>query len=333
MTLAPVSVVGSGRRRAAVTLVALGAERSAALLREMSEAEVRAIAAEVAVLGPVTPEEVRAALHELNDGLNAVQTLPAPGTRFARDLLERTLGPQRGDELAGEIESPPPFAWLAEAEPEQVCDALAKESPGAIALALVHLMPQDSVRLLTLLPEELRSDVVQRIASLRTVHPETIAEVDHSLRSRLANSLVTEAVPVAGTAMLAEMLQLTSRDNERALLNDLAAAAPELADLVKAALFTFDDVAALEPRSLQVVLKAVETRDLARALKGASDEKMAPILANISERAREDLLEEIDLLPNLRPAEITQARMAIVASCRRLEEEGTITITRAADDE
>src|SRR3954468_23788838 len=109
MTLAYESRLGTGRRKAAIALVALGAERAAALLRDLGEEEIRAIAAEVTALGPVTPDEVRTTLQELHGGLADVQTLPAPGTRFTRDLLVRALGEEQGDRVAAEVGSPPPF--------------------------------------------------------------------------------------------------------------------------------------------------------------------------------------------------------------------------------
>lgn len=333
MSLAAVSVPGSGRRKAAVALVALGAERAAALLKAMHESEVRTIVAEVSVLGPVTPDEVGAALAELNSGLTAVTTLPAPGTKFARDLLIRTLGAERGEAMAAELEDPGPFMWLGDVNPDYVADTLAAEPPAAVALALVHLPAQIASRLLTQLPEPMRYDVVTRIASLKSVHPDTVAEVDACMRARVGTATVVETISVTGTSMLAEMLTTTSRNHERALLHALAAAAPELAELVKASLFTFEDVADLEARALQTVLKAVDTRELAMALKNANEATLGKILTNLSERAREDLLEEIDLLTTIRPVDITQARQSVVATCRRLEDEGTITIARPDDDD
>src|SRR6195952_1643097 len=112
MTLAYESRTGSGRRKAAIALVALGAERAAVLLRDLNESEVHAIAAEVTALGPVSPDEVRATLRELHGELADVQTLPPPGSRFARDLLVRTLGAEHGDRIAAQVETPLPFSWL-----------------------------------------------------------------------------------------------------------------------------------------------------------------------------------------------------------------------------
>src|SRR3954454_22360782 len=139
MTLAYESRTGSGRRKAAIALVALGAERAALLLRDLDEAEIRAIAAEVTALGPVSPDEVRATLQELHGGLSDVSTLPPPGSRFARDLLGRALGAVHREQGGAKVDTPPAFSWLVEADPVQAAQALSVEPPAVVALALAHL--------------------------------------------------------------------------------------------------------------------------------------------------------------------------------------------------
>jgi flagellar motor switch protein FliG len=207
------------------------------------------------------------------------------------------------------------------------------EPPGVVALALAHLPARAAARILGKLPEALRTEVATRVANLSTVHPMTVVEVDAALRARVASVLAAEVVPVAGPSVLAEILSFTGRDAERQVLTALTESAPDLAEQVRAALFTFEDVAALEPRALQTLLKGVETRELAVALKNADEQVLSKILGNLSERARESLLEEIDLLASVRSAEIDAARKSIVQTARRLEEEGTLVIARPDEDE
>jgi flagellar motor switch protein FliG len=333
MTLAYESRTGSGRRKAAIALVALGAERAATLLRDLSEGEVRELAEEVAALGPVAPDEVRATLRELQVGLTDVQQLPPPGARFARDLLVRALGQERGDRLATEVEAPGLFSWLAVADANQAAQALTVEPPGVVALALAHLPARSAARVLTRLPEAMRTEVATRIANLSTVHPDTIAEVDGALRARVEGVLAAEVVPVAGPDVLAEILAFSGRDAEKQVLAELSKTAADLADQVRAALFTFDDIAKLEAKALQTLLKGVDTRQLAVALKNADEQVLAKILSNLSERAREGLLEEIDLLTSVRASDIDVARKAIVQTAKQLEEEGSLVITRPDEDD
>lgn len=321
-----------GRRRAAVALVALGPERAAQVLRGLPEEDVRELASAVAALGPVTPEEVRATLAELARGIASVPLLPAPGKRFAADLLVRALGPDRGGELAAELDVPEPFAWLAEADPDAAAKALAGEPVGAVALALAHVEPRAAAALLVRLPEHERPVVAARIAALGAVHPESVRQVEAALRARVADVLGSQVRRVHGPEVLANVLAKTGRDTSRALLQALADTSPELADATRDALFTFDDVCAMEPRALQVLLRGVDTRELAVALSASSSAQKNAVLANLSERARETLLEEIDLLRGVRAADVATARAVVVATARRLEEEGAVVLTRGGDE-
>jgi flagellar motor switch protein FliG len=333
VSLAPTSVPGSGRRKAAITLVALGPERSAPLLRGLDEEQIRQLAEEVVNLGPVSPDEVRATLNELHHDLDMRTELPAPSNKFARELLVSALGSERGAALAEELERPRPFAWLADADVGQAAEALGDEPPGVVALALAHLPGKIAAKMLTRLPDSMRVEVATRVAALNTVHPDTVAEVDAGLRHRVTPLLVTDVTPVAGPELLADMLSFAGRDDERAVLTALSTSSPELAEAVRAALLTFDDLALLDARALQTLLKSVETRELAVALKTADEQTLSRMLSNLSERGRETLIEEIDLLTSVRPADVRTARQSIVAAARRLEEEGSIEIARPEVDE
>lgn len=324
---------GGTRRKAAVALVALGPERAANVLRGLDEREVKQLAAAVADLGPVTPDEVRSTMTELARGLADVSVLPAPGKRFAKDLLVRALGPERGELACAELDVPAPFGWLDAADPEAAAKALATEPPGAVALALAHLDPRTAARLLVRLPEQTRAAVAGRIAALSAVHPDTVAHVEAGLRARVEDVLQSQVRKVEGPALLAGVLGKAGRDTSRELLSVLAQADPALADATSAALFTFEDACALEARSLQVLLRGVDGKQLAVALASAPEATRASVLANLSERARETLTDEMDLLRGVRPAEVAEARAAVVAVARQLEEEGTLVLTRSDDED
>jgi flagellar motor switch protein FliG len=323
----------ASRRKAAIALVALGPERAGAILRGLGEDEVKLLAGEVATLGPVSPDEVRATINELVKGLGEPNLLPAPGKRFAKDLLVRALGQERGSVLGDELDIPAPFAWLAGADPDAAAKGLATEPAGAVALALAHLDPKSAARLLTRLPTEDQARVATRIAALGAVHPDTVRQVEVGLRLRIQDVLRTEVKKVDGPELLAGLLSKAGRDTSRELLLAVAAANPELAELTRNALFTFEDVCGLEARSMQVLLRSVDSKQLAVALSQSPEPIKAKVLGNLSERARETLAEEMDLLRGIRPNEVTEARSALVALARQLEEEGSLVLTRQDDDD
>ena len=322
----------SGRRKAAVALVALGPERASALLKGLDEAEVTELAREIAELGPVTADEVRATIAELDSGLRSVDRLPAPGKRFAKDLLVSALGPDRGAAAGFLLDQPAPFTWLAEADPDAAAGALATEPPAAVALALAHVDPKVAAALLVRLPEARRAVVGTRLAGLGTVHPDTLREVEMGLRARVEDVLSTPTRVLEGPKVLADVLSKAGRQATQELLQALALSDPDLAEATRAALFTFDDLCGLPARQMQQLLRELDMRQLAVALAPSGEAVQTLVLGNLSERARDTLLEEIDLARNARGAEVEDARKACLAVARRLEEEGVLVLARTDDE-
>ena len=331
---APPAAAGTagGRRKAAIALVALGPERASALLRGLDEEEVTQLAREIAELGEVSADEVRATVAELDRGLRVITRLPAPGKRFARDLLVQALGPDAGAAAVRELDRPAPFAWLARADPDTAARALAGEPPAALALALAHVDPKVAAALLVRLPEERRAQIATRLASLGTVHPEVLREVEAGLQARVDDVLSSPTLVLEGPKVLAGVLSKAGRDASRGMLQALALVDPDLAEAVRAALFTFEDLCGLDARQMQVLLRDVDMRQLAVAIATATDDVKSRFLLNLSERARETLLEEIDLAGSSRAKDMAEARAGILAAARRLEEDGTIVLSREDDD-
>lgn len=324
------------RRKAATLLVAVGPERAASLMTGLDEDEVRELAAEVAHIGELPREAVAQILQEVAEQVVSRRMAAAGGLRYAHDLLSRTLGDERAARLMEVIEgerSGQPFHYLASAPPDLVARALTGESPASAALALAHLPSESAARVLAKMSTTAASELARRLAALEQAHPDVIAEVNADFQARLAPLLETHTQEIPGLARLVEMLNLATRDTERELLQGIEAADPELAARIREALFVFDDVARLDDRAIQQVLKGVDSKDLATALKGASELVTDAIMRNLSERARTNLQEEIEFLKNVRASDINEARSRVVKQVRTLEEEGTIVIERGGGDE
>ncbi len=313
--------------------MALGPERASALLKGLDEAEVTELAREIAELGPVSAEEVRATIAELDAGLRQVDRLPAPGKRFAKDLLVSALGPDRGAAAGFLLDQPAPFAWLVDADTDAAAGALAAEPPAAVALALAHVEPRAAAALLVRLPDDRRAAVATRLAGLGTVHPETLREVEIGLRARVEDVLSTPTRTLEGPKVLADVLAKAGRETAQELLQALAVDDPELAEATRAALFTFEDLCGLPARSMQLLLREVDVRALAVAIASSGPTVQALFLGNLSERARDTLTAEIDLARGARGAQVAEARSAVLAVARRLEEEGTLVLSRGDEEE
>jgi flagellar motor switch protein FliG len=320
----------ANRQKAAAVLVALGPERASALLQTLDEDTVADLANEVAAIGALPAGHANAVLRDVAQEIVGRRMAATGGPGYAQELLARVLGPERAGELSGRLGHGHrrPFAWLADAEATVAARAMTPEPPATIALALAHLEPVAAAAILVELPGEIRGDVATRIAALQRVHPEVLAEVDADLEARIAPLLQEQTRRIEGLSVLVGILNQGTRETEKDVLESIELSDPELASRIRDALFIFDDIARLDDRAIQQLLKSVESRDLAVAMKGAGDTVTACILRNLSERARENLLEEIEFLKGLRPGEIEEARTRIVRAVRTLEEAGTITIER-----
>lgn len=322
-----------GRRRAAVALVALGEERAGVLLSALGETEAYELAGEVLRLGPVTAEEVTLALVELGEQLNSVHAAGAPGEAFTRGMLSKAFGGPTAGRIIDDLTRPAEFSWLADADPDVAARVLAAEPPSTVALALAHLDAKAGARLLTRLPDSMRSEVAMRVAALDAVDVDTVSTVDAALKERVGVTLRAQVQRMSGTNVLAGMLTASPRSAEESMVTHLQAVSPDLARKVRAAMFRFDDLPVLATRDLQKVLSNVEVGDLALAVSGAHPDTVAAVAANLSERARANLEEEISFLVNTRPSEVRAAQEKIMTSVREMESLKEITIPRAGDDE
>lgn len=221
----------------------------------------------------------------------------AGGLPYTIDLLTRTLGAERAAELADRLDpSNRRFGYLADAAPELAAMVLAAEPSSLIALALAHLEPSQAAKILRALPGDKQADVAVRLAGLEHVHADVVGELDDDFRARLVPLLNQPISAFEGVDLLVEVLHSSSQATEKAVLDRIRERDKELADKVRGTLFTFSDVKRLDDRGVQEVLKVVDTRDLAVALKEAEDDVAEHIFRNLSERARENLQDEIEFL-------------------------------------
>lgn len=334
MTL--VALNHENRRKAATLLVAVGPERAASLLKSFDEDEMRMLASEVATIGTLPREEIGKILQEAAEEVVSRRMASAGGVRYAHDLLSRALGDERAARLMEIIEGEragQPFHYLATAPPELVARALTGEAPASAALALAFLPSETASKVVGKMSPPIAAEMARRLASLEYAHPDVIAEVNADFENRLAPLLDQTTEEIPGLQRLVDMLNLASRETERELLQGIEAADPELAARIREALFVFDDVARLDDRAIQQVLKGIDSKDLAVALKNGGAEVTEAIMRNLSERARTNLQEEIEFLKNIRGSDIHEARSKIVKAVRTLEEDGTIVISRGGGDD
>lgn len=323
-----------GVRSVAVVIAALGTDLGAKVLAHFPAPEVEAIIREVKDMPNVRIEDVRSVLERLRDEALAHSYAVAGGLERARELLRRSHG-NAADAILEQIISASaaqPFQFLRSRRPEQIVSYVSSEHPQVIALVLAHLPMGMAAQVVEGLPPSQRAEVAERYAKLEGTDPEVIAEIEMALSRRVGGDTASEPTSNrGGVKPLAQLLNNVGRDTEKGVLSELERSDPALAVAVRDLMFVFEDIAHLDDRGLQEVLRASDTRTIALALKDTLPAVRDKIERNLSQRAGQDVAEFAAALGLVRRSDVEAAQQEIVRGARRLEEEGRIVLMRGSD--
>jgi len=325
----------SGKKKAAVVLLSLGPELSSNVLKQFTEQEIESITMEIANLSRVEKEMRDAVLDEFLLLNQAQQYVLEGGVDYARELLERTLGRHKAMELIKRLKEQVrvrPFTFVRDADPGQLVNMISREHPQTISLILSYLDSQQAATVLSDLPEEMRADVARRIALMERTSPEILKEVEAVLEEKLSTVFQQDFTQAGGVETVVNILNSVDRGTEKIILEELEKEDAELADEIRQRMFIFEDIISLDDAAIQRVIREVDSKDLAKALKGASEEVKERIFRNISKRAAEMLEEDLEFMGPVRLREVEEAQQRVVAIIRRLDETGEIIISRGGED-
>jgi flagellar motor switch protein FliG len=324
-----------GRKKAAVLLVALGPDRASEVFKHLHFEEIESLSLEMAKMQRVEPNMTTRIMEELAATVTAFDSIAAGGVEYAREVLEKAIGSERAAEIIGRLSSViemRPFEFLRRTAPEQIVAFLRNEAPQTVALVVANLHTTLAAQVLANLPEDEQAEIALRIAKMGETSPEVVKQVEHVMRGKLATIVQNEYTTTGGVKSLAEILNHTDRPTERNVLDSLTETDEELAAEVRRLLFVFEDIVKLDDRSIQLVLREADQKDLALALRGVSDEVKTRILNNMSERGAQMLLEEMEYQPPQRKRVVEESQGRIVAIVRRLEEAGAVVLSRSEAD-
>ncbi len=320
----------SAGTKVAILMISLGQETTAEVMKYLSDMEIEGIAQNIAELEIVTTEQEDAVLEEFEQMLVAGQYVSQGGLDFARGALEKAMGPRKAQELLDRVTSKTTsgFYMLRNVDPNQLIPYIAKEHPQTIALILSQLDSAQAAGVINGLGEELQADVAYRIATMESISPQVLRELEDSLAQDLQSIMTGQVTEIGGPKAVAEILNSTGRSTEKAVLERLDAQDPELAEDVRNQMFVFDDIANLTDREIQLILREVDSKDLSTALKGAGDEMKDRIFTNVSERVGTMMKEEMEFSGPVRMSDVEEVQLRIVQTVRQLEEAGQVTIVR-----
>jgi len=327
----------SGVRKAAVLCMAMGAEQAAQVLQSLSPKEVELVTREIAAIQAVPPEVVQTVMGEFSEVSRSVESVAGGGVEYARQILQHTFGENKAKNIVERIEDDlegTSLTQLKGAAPEVLSNLLRGEHPQTIALVLAHLDVDQTLTVIGSMESELAADVLFRVANMTQVSPEMLDAVEACLAQKGDVSLSQEMTLTGGPAAVAKVLNQANPEIESKLMEEIAERNGELADEIRRLMFVFEDLLLLDDRSMQRLLREVEGKELALALKVASDEMKQHIMKNMSERAASALEEEMEFLGPVKAREVEACHSRIIESVRRLEDAGEVIIQgRGGDDD
>ncbi len=326
----------TGRQKAAMLIISLGPEKSASIMQHLSDEEIEQITLEIANVRTIKAEDLDKVLEEFSQLYMASQYISQGGVDYAKQVLEKALGNEKALFIINRLSSNlqiKPFDFLRKADPSQLLNFIQGEHPQTIALIVSYLDPQQSAAILSALPAETQADVARRIAIMDRTSPEIIKEVESILERKITSIGTQDYTSAGGIKSIVNILNQVDRSTEKTIMETLDLQDPDLAEEIKKLMFVFEDIIRLDDRSIQLVLREVDSKDMALAIKGSSDEVGEKIKHNMSKRAAKMLEEDIEFLGPVRLRDVEDAQQRIVNVIRRLEDSGEIVISRGGGDE
>ena len=324
-----------GLNDAAIMLMSLGEEEAAEVFKHLSPKEVQKLGETIARMRTVSREKVDEVLNRFTSDAAAQSLLVSDTSNYVRAVLKRALGDDKAALLidrilqGGDVSGIESLKWM---DPLSVAELLRNEHPQIVAAILVHLDHEQSAAVIKQFTERQRSEVMLRVATLEGIQPMALKDLNEVLFKVLAGGDKIRKTSLGGVKTAAEIINLLGTNIDTAVLESIRAHDPDLAQKIMDKMFVFDDVAKLDDRAIQTVLKEIASETLIVALKGAAPELREKFLSNMSSRAAEALREDLESRGPMRLSEVEAQQKEILKTVRRLSDEGQIVIGGGGDD-
>lgn len=321
--------------KAAAIIVAMGSAQAAEVYKHLAEDEVERLTIEVARLSKMSPEEMQDIVDDFYGLCTTQKVIQEGGVVYAKNVLEKAFGSQQATSYLDRVSKAMQtrsFEYVRKANYKNVMMMLQNEHPQTIAFVLSYASSDQAAKIIAELPKKLQLDVVRRIATLESVSPDIVGIVEETLEKRFTNVVSVDMTEIGGVNYVADIMNHIDRTTEKFVFDELTKTDPTLSDDIRKLMFVYEDILTLDDVTIQTVLRVVDAQDLAVAIKGSSEEIKELLLSNISSRARENILSDIEYLRNVRMSDVERAQQKIVETIRQLEESGEIVISRGGED-
>jgi len=327
----------TGRQKAAILFLVLGEDVTAEIFKRLDDDEVQDISREISIIGAVPADITDRVVEEFYNLTLAKEYMTIGGIEYAKKVLIKSLGPEEArkiiDRLIKLLEKSAGFSSLEKINPQQLSKFIQNEHPQTIALILAHLSASQAAELISALPEDMRTEIIIRMANLEEISPEIVKKIAGVLDQKLEALGSYSLEEYGGVKAVSELFNRMDRRASRNVLEQIESRDPELAASIRDLMFVFEDILLIDDQGIMEILKRVDKKSLAMALKGSNDELRTKFFRNMSQRAAEMLKEEMEYLGPIRVKEVEKAQHEIVEVVRNLEEEGVIVIGGAGGEE
>lgn len=325
----------AGIQKAAILLLALGADEAAEVMKFLGPREVQKLGAAMSAMKAVQSEELELVLEDFRAETESNTSIGIDSDEYIRVVLTKALGDDKAASLLNRIlgaRDASGIEGLKWMDAQSVAELIRNEHPQIVATILVHLERDQACEILGHFTERLRNDVVLRIATLDGVQPAALRELNEVLTKLLTGNESLKKKPMGGIRAAAEILNFLSGENEASVMVNLKNYDGEMAQKIMDEMFVFDNVMDIDDRGIQVMLREVQSDSLIVALKGASQELRDKIFKNMSSRAAEMMREDLESKGPVRLSEVEAQQKEILQIVRRLADEGQIMLAAKGDD-
>ncbi|MDW0111783.1 flagellar motor switch protein FliG [Sporosarcina saromensis] len=326
----------NGKQKAALLLISLGPEVSAAVYKHLTEEEIERLTLEISSVKKVDATIKDEIIEEFHNIALAQDYISQGGIGYAKTVLEKALGKDHAQAIINRLTSSlqvRPFDFARRADPGQILNFIQNEHPQTIALILSYLEAEQAGMILSSLPQEVQADIAKRIATMESTSPEVISEIEAVLERKLSSTVTQDFTETGGVDAVVQVLNGVDRATEKTILDALEIQDPELAEEIRKRMFVFEDIVTLDNRSIQRIARECENEDLILSMKVSSEEVRNILFKNMSQRMAESFQEEMEVMGPVRLRDVEEAQARIVSIIRRLEDSGEIIIARGGGDD
>ena len=324
----------SGPQKAAILLLAFGEEIAGEIFKQMTEFEIKRIGSAMSRLGRIDSEVIDEIMEEFYVLLQSNKKYFFGGNEFTKRLIEQAFQGEDAGKIVEDLalESSATLESLELIDPKTLANFVRGEHPQTIALILAHLDSRKFGETIKLLPDSIHTELILRIANLESVSPEIIDEIDDVLRNEIQRMGNITQQKLGGIEPIVEMLNLMDKTTEESILDRLEERDPELAEQIRKLMFVFDDLVKIDDRGIQAILREVKPDQLKLALRTASEGVKELIFRNMSQRAAENMRDEMGNAAPAKLSDVEGAQFGVVQVARRLGDEGKIVIAASGEN-